>query len=74
MQVQSFIGKVSITGLQQMDHQINEWLTRTQSKPMFVKQSFGTDLHHDGRAREPIVVITIWYEDEAHSNPQPGIK
>ncbi|HOH29094.1 MAG TPA: hypothetical protein PLC40_05430 [Candidatus Hydrogenedentes bacterium] len=62
MQVQSFIGKVSITGLQQMDHQINEWLVKTTPKVTFVKQSFGTDLHHDGRAREPIVVITLWYE------------
>ncbi len=62
MHVQSFIGKVSITGLQQMDHQINDWLDRMQIKPIQVKQSFGTDLHHDGRAREPIVVITVWYE------------
>ncbi len=62
MQVQSFIGKVSITGLRQMDHQINEWLGKTTPKVTFVKQSFGTDLHHDGRAREPIVVITLWYE------------
>ena len=62
MRVQSFIGKVSITGLQQMDHQINEWLDRTGTKPIQIKQSFGTDIHHDGRGREPIVVITIWYE------------
>jgi len=45
-----------------MDHQINEWLGKTTPKVTFVKQSFGTDLHHDGRAREPIVVITLWYE------------
>jgi len=63
MHVQSFIGKVSITGLQQMDHQINEWLDRTHAKPIHIKQSFGTDIHHDGRGREPIVVITIWYEN-----------
>ena len=63
MHVQSFIGKVSITGLQQMDHQINEWLDRTHVKPIQIKQSFGTDIHHDGRGREPIVVITIWYEN-----------
>lgn len=63
MHVQSFIGKVSITGLQQMDHQINEWLDRTKVQPVQIKQSFGTDIHHDGRGREPIVVITIWYEN-----------
>lgn len=63
MRVQSFIGKVSIAGLQQMDLQINEWLERHPVKIMQVKQSFGTDIHHDGRGREPIVVITVWYED-----------
>ena len=63
MRVQSFIGKVSITGLQQMDHQINDWLDRTKNKPVHIKQSFGTDIHHDGRGREPIVVVTIWFED-----------
>jgi len=62
MRVQSFIGKVSITGLQQMDHQINEWLERNHIKLVHVKQSFGSDIHHDGRGREPIVVVTVWYE------------
>jgi len=62
MRVQSFIGKVSITGLQQMDHQINEWLERNKIKLVQVKQSFGSDIHHDGRGREPIIVITVWYE------------
>ena len=62
MHVQSFIGKVSITGLQQMDRQINEWLERSKINLVQVKQSFGNDIHHDGRGREPIVVITVWYE------------
>ncbi len=62
MRVQSFIGKVSITGLQQMDHQINEWIERNQVKIAMVKQSFGNDIHHDGRGSEPIVVVTIWHE------------
>jgi hypothetical protein len=62
MRVQSFIGKVSIAGLQQMDHQINEWLERNKINLVQVKQSFGSDIHHDGRGREPIVVITLWYE------------
>lgn len=62
MRVQSFIGKVSITGLQQMDHQINEWLERNKITLVQVKQSFGSDIHHDGRGQEPIIVITLWYE------------
>ena len=70
MRVQSFIGKVSITGLQQMDHQINDWLDRTKIKPLHIKQSFGTDIHHDGRGREPIVVVTIWFEDTVAPSQQ----
>ncbi|MCK5860941.1 MAG: hypothetical protein KAH38_00560 [Candidatus Hydrogenedentes bacterium] len=64
MRVQSFIGKVSITGLQQMDHQINEWFDSNSIKLLQVKQSFGSDIHHDGRGREPIIVVTIWYETQ----------
>lgn len=70
MRVQSFIGKVSITGLQQMDHQINDWLERMQVIPVQIKQSFGTDIHHDGRGREPIVVITLWYEEAKRESLQ----
>ncbi len=64
MKVQSFMGKVSSTGLKQMDNQINEWLERSQVKPVQIKQSFGTDIHHEGRVSEPIVIITVWYEEE----------
>jgi len=66
--VQSFIGKVSIGGLQQMDVQINDWLKRSHITPKFIGQSFGSDIHHDGRGSEPIIVVTVWYEDsELHS-------
>ncbi|HNZ48471.1 MAG TPA: hypothetical protein PLZ53_04545 [Candidatus Hydrogenedentes bacterium] len=65
MKVQSFMGKVSMTGLRQMDIQINEWLQRSKVKPIHIKQSFGTDIHHEGRMSEPIVIITVWYEDES---------
>ena len=63
MKVQSFIGKVSIGGLQQMDQQVNEWMKRAKIKPAYVCQCFGTDIHHDGRGNEPIIVVTVWYED-----------
>ena len=62
MKVQTFLGKVSIDGLHQMDSQINKWMERNQVVPIQIKQSFGSDLHHDGRRQEPIVVISVWYE------------
>ncbi len=65
MKVQTFLGKVSIDGLHQMDSQINKWMERNQVTPIQIKQSFGSDLHHDGRRQEPIVVISVWYEPSA---------
>ncbi len=66
MKVQTFLGKVSIDGLHQMDDHINGWLKRNNITPVQVKQSFGNDRHHDGRNAEPIVIITIWYESNEH--------
>ncbi len=62
VKVQTFIGKVSIEGLHQMDQHINEWFRRTKVTPIHVSQSFGADRHHDGRSQEPIIVTSIWYE------------
>ncbi len=64
MRVQSFMGKVSIEGLHQLDDHINNWVKRSGAHPTMVNQCFGLDRPHDGRAQEPIVVVTIWYEGE----------
>ena len=63
MKVKTFMGKVSIEGLNQMDRHINEWLKRTKAEPKLVQQSFGADIHHDGRRQEPIVVTSVWFEE-----------
>lgn len=65
VRVQTFMGKVSIEGLHQMDNHINEWLRRRNAKPLYVAQCFGADRHHDGRSQEPIMVTSVWYEEEA---------
>lgn len=62
MQIQTFIGKVSIEGLHQMDSHINDWLQRNKVTPIHIQQCFGADIHHDGRHQEPIVITSIWYE------------
>jgi len=62
MKVQTFLGKVSVEGLHHMDNHINEWLSRNEVTPIYVQQSFGSDLCHDGRNQEPIIVMSIWYE------------
>lgn len=63
MKVQSFMGKVTMEGLHQMDQHINTWLKRNHVKPLHIKQSFGSERFHDGRNQESIVVITIWFEE-----------
>ena len=70
MKVQTFMGKASVAGLQQMDCHINDWMTRTGNVPVQIKQSFGFDRHHDGRQDEPVVVISVWYnESEPATRP-----
>lgn len=65
MRVQTFMGKVSIEGLHQMNNHINEWIKRNQIEPLHIQQSFGSDIHHDGRNSEPIVIISIWYKESS---------
>ena len=61
MHVHTFIGKVSVEGLRQMDEHINQWLEQNQVEPQHITQTFCTDSHHDTGSKEPVVVTSIWY-------------
>ena len=61
MRVQSFIGKVSMEGLRQMDDHINHWLERHQVEPKKVTQCFGSEKHREANSEEPVVVTSVWY-------------
>lgn len=63
MKVQTFMGKASMEALAQMDHHINDWLARNHITPLHIKQTFGMGRHHDGRSDEPILIISVWYEE-----------
>ncbi len=63
MRVQSFMGKVTLEGLHQMDNLINDWIKRTKPKIIHIVQSPCTIVRHDGRDQETIIVITILYEE-----------
>lgn len=65
MKVHTFLGKVSIDGLHQLDTHINEWFADHNVKIVEIRQSFGMHKHHDGRHEEPVLLITVWYEGEA---------
>lgn len=64
MKVHTFVGKISIEGLQQMDDLINAWLERNGVTPIQIKQSLGMERHHGGASEEPVLVISVWYEPE----------
>jgi hypothetical protein len=61
MRVQSFIGKVTVEGLGQMDDHINHWIEEHNVEPKMIKQSFGYERARESSQQEPVVVVTVWY-------------
>jgi hypothetical protein len=61
MRVQTFVGKMSMEGLRQMDQTINRWLETHEVEPKFVSQCFGMDNHRETTSSEPVVITSIWY-------------
>lgn len=61
MRIQSFLGKVSVESLHQMDNHINQWLADHAVEPQFITQSFGYEHPQEGRGPEPVIVTSVWY-------------
>ena len=61
MRVQTFVGKVGMDSLRQMDQQINHWLKQNNVEPKFVTQTFGYEPHREVNNNEPVIVTSIWY-------------
>ncbi|MBI5095152.1 MAG: hypothetical protein HZB26_22290 [Candidatus Hydrogenedentes bacterium] len=61
MRVQTFIGKVTVEALRQMDEHINQWLEAHHVTPARVTQTFGYERHYDGGSQEPVVITSVWY-------------
>lgn len=62
MRVQTFVGKVSMEGLQHMDRTINEWLASRQPEILHITQTFGQERHREVSNEEPVVITSVWYE------------
>jgi hypothetical protein len=62
MRVQTFVGKVSVETLKQMDEYINEWLAKHDTQVKFVTQAFGNERHSHHQELEPVVVTSVWHE------------
>lgn len=67
LKVQTFLGKVNIEGLNQMDAHLNNWLKRTKVKPVQITTNFGHE-RGKGANEEPVLIISIWYEAEDAEN------
>lgn len=63
MKVHTFLAKASTEGLHHMDELVNEWMQRHPVKITQITQTFGHGRHHDGRADEPVVITSLWYEE-----------
>ena len=61
MQVQTFVGKVGMETLKQMDDHINEWLERHKVEPKIINQVFGNERHSHHHELEPVLITSIWY-------------
>lgn len=61
MRIQTFIGKVSMESLKQMDEHINEWMVRNKVVPTHVKQVFGYERSHHHPDEEAVLIVSIWY-------------
>lgn len=62
MRVKTFLSKVGVDGLRQMDEDINEWLAKNNVEPRFVTQSCGNERHLQHPELEPVLVTSVWYE------------
>ena len=62
MKVQTFVGKVSVDALKQMDEHINAWIEKHNAELKFVTQVFGNERHSQHHELEPVVVTSVWYD------------
>jgi len=61
MQVETFVGKVSVDALRQMDQHINQWLRTRGVQPVFVTQTFGYETSREFGNSEPVLITSLWY-------------
>ena len=61
MRVQTFLGKVSVEALNQLDEHINHWMEAHNIEPKHIVQSFGFDRHRESGSSQPVIVTSVWY-------------
>ncbi|GMW00857.1 MAG: hypothetical protein AMXMBFR84_19940 [Candidatus Hydrogenedentota bacterium] len=61
MRIQTFMGKVGVEGLTEMDEHINQWLAQHNVEPKHISQAFGQSTSRDGSHTEPVLIVSLWY-------------
>ncbi len=61
MRVQTFLAKMSVDGLRQLDAHVNEWIEGKGVEPKHIHQLFGYERSKEGGAPEPVMIISVWY-------------
>jgi hypothetical protein len=61
MKIQTFVGKVDMEALKQMDEHINEWLACNKIEPKQIQRVFGYERHPHHHGDEPVLVTSVWY-------------
>ena len=61
MRVQTFMGKVSVEGLRQLDEHVNNWITENNVEPKSIHQVFGYERSREGGSPEPVIITSVWY-------------
>ena len=61
MRVKSFMTKVTMDAIREMDDSINSWLEHNKIEPKFITQAIGEDQGRENRPSERLIVISVWY-------------
>jgi hypothetical protein len=61
MKVQTFLSKLSMEALKQMDDHINEWMEKNRVEPKHINQVFAYERHHHHAGDEPVLITSVWY-------------
>ena len=61
MRTQTFLAKVSVEALRQLDVHINQWLAENNVEPKHILQNFGHERSRGDGEAEPVVITSIWY-------------
>jgi len=61
MKVKTFIGKMGVETLHELDSHVNKWIDRNDIQPKLVTQCSGKETLRESANEEHVLVMSIWY-------------